>query len=71
MALVFLVRPVCNGTACGEVFKAPPVEEIKHAAYRIADKCYEFTPKTIDCPSKGVIESFIEGEFAQRPIARK
>ena len=48
MALVFIVRPVCNGKACGEVFKAPPVEEIKEAVYRINDKCYEFKPKTID-----------------------
>ncbi len=66
MALVFVVRPVCNNATCGEVFKAPPVEEIKQAVYRINDKCYEFKPNTVDCPSKGVIESFTEGEFAQR-----
>jgi len=71
MALVFIVRPVCNGKACGEVFKAPPIEEIKEAVYRINDKCYEFKPKTIDCPSAGVIESFIEGEFAHRQTVRK
>ena len=72
MALVFLVRPVCNGAGCGDVYKAPPVEEIKQAVYRINDKCYEFKPKTVECPSKGVVESFIEGEFAQRmPNARK
>ena len=66
MALVFMVRPVCNGKACGETYKAPPVEEIKGAVFRIGAKCYEFKPKTVDCPSSGVIESFRDGDFASR-----
>jgi hypothetical protein len=66
MALVFIVRPVCNGKECGEVFKAPPVEEIKDAVFRIGAKCYEFKTKVVDCPTAGVIESFRDGDFAMR-----
>lgn len=62
LGLMALLRPSCKGDEC-IVLKAPPAHEVKDATYQIGKKCYKFNTYVVDCPSKGVIESF---EVARR-----
>jgi hypothetical protein len=58
MALVFIIKPICNGSGCGILEKAPPVKEMTGPVYRYGEKCYKYTTNVVDCPATGVIESF-------------
>lgn len=57
LGLAAILRPVCKGDQC-VVSKAPSLKEIKDSTYQMGSKCYQFTAKTVDCPSQGVIEAF-------------
>jgi hypothetical protein len=57
VSIVAMLIPVCKGDSCF-VKKAPSVEEMKNATYRISQKCYQFKPETTECPATGVIEAF-------------
>lgn len=60
MAIVFVVKPMCQGALCKPIEKAPPVSEMNNKVYRYGEKCYKYTSKTIQCPSSGnIIESFM------------
>jgi len=56
-AIVMIVAPICRGTSC-MVVKAPPLQEVNHAVYHIASKCYKFEAVPMDCPAQGAIEAF-------------
>lgn len=56
--IIAIAYPVCKGDEC-YIKKAPSVEEMKKSTYRIGSKCYQFKPEIVDCPAKGVIESFV------------
>ena len=64
-AIACLFRPLCDGTSkngnnqCRK-FKGPNVKEMEEHVYRLGEKCYKFTPNTMECPAGGVgvIESF-------------
>jgi hypothetical protein len=58
MALVFIVKPMCTGTGCKPIEKAPPVKEMDKKVYRYGEKCYRYTSKIVECPKTGIIESF-------------
>jgi hypothetical protein len=58
MALVFIVKPMCNGVSCKPIEKAPPVKEMDNNIYRYGEKCYKYKSKIVQCPASGVIESF-------------
>jgi hypothetical protein len=58
MALVFIVKPICNGAGCKPIEKAPPIKEMDNKVYRYGEKCYKYKSKVIECPKSGVIESF-------------
>jgi hypothetical protein len=62
LGLVALFRPICHGDLC-RILKAPPIDEINASTYQIGSKCYQFRTKTIDCPAKGVVESFTISRF--------
>lgn len=55
--LIAVLIPVCKGDQCF-VQKAPSVDEMKKATYKIGSKCYQFTPEPMECPVDGVIEAF-------------
>ena len=61
-AIATLFRPLCSsqgGTMTCREYKAPDVKDIREHVYRIGKKCYQFEPKTTDCPVTGqIIESF-------------
>ena len=57
ISVVAILIPVCKGGECF-VKKAPSVSEMKENTYRIGEKCYQFKPKTTECPASGVIEAF-------------
>jgi hypothetical protein len=56
--LIAMLYPVCKDDEC-YVKKAPSVDEMKSSTYRIGQKCYQFKPEIVECPAKGVIESFV------------
>lgn len=57
ISIVAMLIPVCKGGECF-VKKAPSVSEMKENTYRIGQKCYQFKPKSTECPASGVIEAF-------------
>jgi hypothetical protein len=56
-SLMALLIPVCKGDEC-LVKKAPSPQEMKKTTYRLGNKCYQFRPETVECPTKGAIEAF-------------
>ena len=58
MALVFIVHPICKGSGCASIEKAPPVSDMANKIFRHGEKCYKYTTHTVECPPTGVIESF-------------
>jgi len=56
-AAVAMVSPLCKGDEC-YIKKAPSIGEMKKNTYHVGHKCYQFTPITVECPAKGVIEAF-------------
>jgi hypothetical protein len=55
--IIAILIPVCKGEQCF-LKKAPSVEEMKNTTYHIGNKCYQFTPETVECPAEGAIEAF-------------
>ena len=57
-----LFRPLCSsqgGSKECRTYRAPDMKDISDHVYRIGNKCYQFRPNTIDCPSGfKVIEAF-------------
>jgi hypothetical protein len=57
LGLIAILKPVCKGDAC-ITLKAPPYHEVNTATYQLGNKCYQFRVQPVECPTKGVIESF-------------
>lgn len=45
-----LLRPMCTGPDC-VILRGPPVASVRGAVYQIGEKCHEFTPKAVECPT--------------------
>lgn len=58
LAIIGILIPTCKGDSC-TIKKAPSVDEMKKSTFRIGSKCYQFKPKTVECPASGTIESFV------------
>lgn len=48
LGLASLFRRVCRGRNCN-IFKAPPIEDIKDKIYKNGDKCIKYTPVSTKC----------------------
>ena len=57
IAIVMVATPMCRGKDC-MIVKAPPINEVNHAVYHIASKCYKFEAIPMECPASGAIEAF-------------
>jgi hypothetical protein len=55
LGLAAMFRKVCKDGSC-IVIKAPKMEEVGKYYYKIEEDCYKYTPRVVDCPSKGVIK---------------
>jgi hypothetical protein len=69
LGLVSIIRPVCKGAECDSV-KAPNPADWNGKVYEMASKCYEYTIKTVDCPSSGSIESFKDNYPYRQSVLR-
>ena len=69
LGLISIIRPGCKGTECEKV-KAPNPADWNGQVYEIASKCYEYTIKTVDCPSSGSIESFKDNYPYRQSVLR-
>jgi hypothetical protein len=62
-----LFRPLCKGPEC-LILKGPPVSDIKGYAYQMGNKCVEFIPKMMKCPTdekekKEIVETLTFADF--------
>lgn len=62
-----LFRPLCKGPEC-LILKGPPVNDIKGYAYQMGEKCIEFIPKILVCPTdkeekKQIVETLSFADF--------
>lgn len=58
LAIIGILIPTCKGDSC-TINKAPSMDEMKKSTFHIGSKCYQFKPKTVECPASGSIESFV------------
>jgi hypothetical protein len=55
-----LLRPMCKGPDC-VILRVPPVTAIRGSVYQIGEKCHQFNPKAVECPTdpnEKTIETF-------------
>jgi hypothetical protein len=48
LGLASLFRKACNNRSCIK-FHAPPVQELERDTYKIDDKCYKYSAKSVKC----------------------
>ncbi len=62
--LACIFRPLCKGSEC-MIVRGPPVGDIRGSVYQFGNKCVEFKPKPVECPSKtGTVRVLETMEFA-------
>lgn len=57
-----MFRPLCKGPDC-VILRGPAVSDIRGNVYQFGQKCVEFIPKTVTCPTTGIVETLIFADF--------
>lgn len=48
LGLATLFRKACKGRNC-MIFRAPHLEDVKDKTFRFEGKCYQYSPRTVEC----------------------
>ena len=56
VGLMAVLKPACREADCATKKGANP-EEVMNTTYQIANTCYQFGMRHVDCPSHGAIET--------------
>lgn len=48
LGIASLFRKACKDRSC-IAFRAPPLKDLEKDTYKLDDKCYQYTPKTVKC----------------------
>lgn len=54
IGLASLFRSVCKGRNC-IVYKAPSPEMIKGKIFKFDNKCYNYTPRMVECQGENIL----------------
>jgi hypothetical protein len=57
VGIMAVLKPSCRDVDCATKKGANP-DEIQATTYQIANTCYQFKTRHIECPSHGAIEAF-------------
>jgi hypothetical protein len=70
IGIICIIKPLCSGSECGVIEKPPQDVDFDKYVYHInGNKCYEFKPEIIECPTSGAIEAFQECQSYKSKIS--